>query len=332
MSTSASTLNTVPDPTSIHPVKSLHIAVGLLRDGEGRVLISQRRPGTHGAGQWEFPGGKCEPDEPVEQALRRELAEELGITVAGARPFITVRHAYVEREVVLDAWLITEWQGQPTALEGQPLAWVSVAELRDWPLLEADVPIVQALELPDLYLFTGMAEPGNFLGRLQASLTGGLRLVRLRAPELGDGGYRRLANECLPLCRAAGARLLLDRDPEMVVELGADGLHLTSAHLMTASSRPLPMPYRVAASCHSAVELSHAQSIGVDFAVLSPVRTTASHPDARPLGWPGFRDLVRGRALPVYALGGLATGDLAEAWGQGARGVAAIRGLWAEAG
>jgi 8-oxo-dGTP diphosphatase len=177
-----------------------------------------------------------------------------------------------------------------------------------------------------------MAEPDDFLGRLQASLTGGLRLVRLRAPELADGDYRQLAIKCLPLCRAAGAHLLLDRDHGMVVELGADGLHLTSARLMAASSRPLPMPYRVAASCHSAVELSHAQSIGADFAVLSPVRATASHPDARPLGWRGFRDLVRGRALPVFALGGLATGDLAEAWRHGARGVAAIRGLWAEAG
>ena len=318
--------NTAPDCQP--PVKSLHIAVGLLQDGEGRVLINQRRAGTHGEGQWEFPGGKCEPGEPVEAALRRELLEELGISVQKARPFINVHHAYVQREVILDTWRVTEWLGTVSAREGQPLAWVPVQELEQWPLLEADVPIVRALQLPDLYLFTGAAHEGEFTQRLRASLTAGVRMVRLRAHELDDSRYARLASECLALCREAGAELLLDRSPEMVVDLKADGLHLTSERLMAATNRQLPENYWVAASCHSAVELSQLQAIGGDFAVLSPVKPTPGHANAQALGWKGFQELVTGRSLPVFALGGLNPADLQTAWAHGARGVAAIRGLW----
>jgi 8-oxo-dGTP diphosphatase len=306
----------------------LHIAVGLLQDARGRILISQRRPGTHGAGQWEFPGGKCEPGEGVQEALRRELAEELGITIRQARPFLALRHVYPDREVLLDTWLVSRWEGEARPLERQPLAWVAATELTRWDLLEADRPIVTALQLPDLYLITGEAAPGQFLPRLEAALASGVRLVRLRAPALDDARYEALALDCLGACRPAGAQLLLDRDPGMVMALGAHGLHLTAARVAASRHRPLPGGYWVAASCHSAEELDRAQALGADFAMLSPVRTTQSHDGIPPLGWSRFRDWVHGRPLPVYALGGLTVADREQAWQHGALGIAAIRALW----
>ncbi|MGH8459081.1 MAG: NUDIX domain-containing protein, partial [Nevskiales bacterium] len=102
----------------------LHIAVGVVSDAGGRVLISQRKPDCAYAGQWEFPGGKCEPAEGVEQALARELHEELGLTVHATRPLIRLRHAYPDRRVLLDTWRVTSWSGTATARENQIFEWV----------------------------------------------------------------------------------------------------------------------------------------------------------------------------------------------------------------
>jgi 8-oxo-dGTP diphosphatase len=119
--------------------------VAILRDPLGRFLINQRAPGAHMAGAWEFPGGKKRADETRFGALQRELAEELGIAVVAAEPFIEISHAYPDRRVRLDVWLVSAYTGEPEPLEGQPLRWVTVEELADTGLLPADRPIVAAL-------------------------------------------------------------------------------------------------------------------------------------------------------------------------------------------
>lgn len=97
------------------------------------------------AGAWEFPGGKKRDDETRLEALNRELAEELGITVERAEPLLELVHDYPDRQVKLDVWLVREYRGEPAGLEGQPLRWVEVAALGEVGLLEADRPIVDAL-------------------------------------------------------------------------------------------------------------------------------------------------------------------------------------------
>jgi 8-oxo-dGTP diphosphatase len=121
------------------------VAAGILRDLEGRILLAQRPPGGHVGGFWEFPGGKLHPDELPAQALKRELREELGVTVEAAAPFMTYRHEYPERSVELHVFLVERYTGEPRGVEGQPLRWVSVAELASAGLLEADQPIAAAL-------------------------------------------------------------------------------------------------------------------------------------------------------------------------------------------
>ena len=132
------------DRTANPPVL-IPVAAGILRDPAGRILIAQRPPGGHAGGFWEFPGGKLHPDEQALQALERELREELGVTVEAAAPFMTYRHAYPERVVELHVFLVERYAGEPRGLEGQPLRWVSVAELGSAGLLEADWPIAAAL-------------------------------------------------------------------------------------------------------------------------------------------------------------------------------------------
>jgi 8-oxo-dGTP diphosphatase len=312
-------------------VKPLHIAVGVVSDADGRILISERKADCAYAGQWEFPGGKCEPGENVETALKRELEEELGIQVQSARPLIRLSHRYPDRHVLLDTWRVTAWQGRPEAREGQRFEWIPAHALDQYPMLAANRPILRAAQLPACYLIT--PEPGTdqaeFLGRLERSLMAGVRLLRLRASGLDDTAYETLARSCLVRCHRYSARLLLDRAAEQVMQLGADGLHLTAAALAGHQTRPIPTDLLLAASCHNRAELEQALDLGADFAVLGPVTATPTHPQSEGLGWEIFEQMTGEIALPVYGIGGLASSDVTLAWQHRAQGIAAIRGLWA---
>ncbi len=305
----------------------IHVAAAVIINARGEVLISLRHAHLHQGGLWEFPGGKVEASEDVYTTLVRELHEELGVTVRAARPLIRIPHAYPDKQVLLDVWQVTAFDGEPQGREGQSIRWVSPEQLPNFAFPAANYPIVTAARLPDQYLIT--PEPGvGFLARLERALRAGIRLVQLRAKTLNAADYLDLAHKVCTLVHAQGAQVLLNADPAVVVEVGADGVHITTQRLRALSQRPLPTDYWVAASCHSAAELQQATVIGCDFAVLGPVQPTASHPDASQLGWLGLQALTEATVLPVYALGGMQREDCERAWDAGAQGIAAIRGLW----
>ncbi len=295
-------------------------------------MIARRPAHLHQGGLWEFPGGKLEPGEAVIQALGRELAEELGITVESARPLIRVRHNYPGRAVLLDVWQVEHYRGEARGCEGQPIAWVEPERLPDYDFPAANTPIVTAARLPRHYLVT--PEPANdsalFLSRLEQCLRTGVRLVQLRAKKLGSAGYELLAQKVISLTRRYGARVLLNADPELAMKLGADGVHLASKRLLSLKERPLPAGFWIAASCHDERELAHAAHIRADFAVISPVLPTPSHPEAGGLGWERLFQLAEMAPFPVYALGGMRDEHLQLACARGAQGIAAIRGIWGE--
>ena len=309
----------------------IHVAVAAITNDQGEVLVSQRLQGTHLAGYWEFPGGKLEPGEAIEAGLQRELQEELGITATAYSPLIKVRHSYPEKNVLLDVWRIDAFQGRPRGLEGQPVEWRDIASLKADDLPPADVPIISALSLPDRYLITGrFADANEFEQRLQLALEKGIRLVQLRLThEWLQQQDESMANTIIDiagdLCEQYSARLLLNT-PDQYYPTATPGIHLNSRQLMSLTARP--QADLLSASCHSPEQLEQAQVIGADFALLSPVQATASHPDAEPLGWRLFEELVDRVNIPVYALGGVSPEDITRARLAGAQGVAAISALW----
>jgi 8-oxo-dGTP diphosphatase len=128
--------------------RSLLIVVACaLLDADGRVLITKRPDGKTMAGLWEFPGGKIEPGERPEEALIRELKEELGIDVREEclAPLTFASHAYAEFALLMPLFVCRRWAGEPEGREGQVLKWVRPARLRDYPMPPADAPLVPAL-------------------------------------------------------------------------------------------------------------------------------------------------------------------------------------------
>ena len=121
------------------------VAAGILRDVDGRVLIAERLGDGPFQGMWEFPGGKIGAGESAEQALHRELAEELGIGLESSRHFMHLEHEYPDRAVSIDFFLISAWRNEPEGREGQRLRWVEARGLSDANLLPADRPVIEAL-------------------------------------------------------------------------------------------------------------------------------------------------------------------------------------------
>ena len=310
--------------------KPIRVAVAVIQDAIGQVLISKRPEHVHQGGLWEFPGGKLEPGESFSQALKREIHEELGLEVKAHSPLIRLTHHYLDRVVLLDVYRVTEFTGHPEGREGQSLQWCSLEQLNDYPLLPADRPIVMAINLPTRYLITGPdpRDEEQFLSRLENSLVKGVRLIQLRAKLLSQSEFCVLAEAALRLCRKYGAQLLLNAAPELVEQVGADGVHLTSQRLSDLEKRPLGCNRLIGASCHSAIDLAKAAELELDFAVLSPVLPTRSHPNVQTLGWPQFAGLVDVARLPVYALGGMRHDMIGKSQCHGAQGIAGISGLW----
>jgi 8-oxo-dGTP diphosphatase len=310
----------------------VHVAVGLVLD-RNRVFITRRFPDSHQGGKWEFPGGKVGPGEDALSALKRELREELGIEVLMAEPDMQLRHAYHDRHVHLDVWRVTDYRGTPHGHEGQEARWVTFPDLMRLDFPAADLPILRRLWLPPLYLISDSRRFGKigFLARLERALQAGARLVQLREPHMEADEYCAYARVTVDLCHRYGARLLLNAEPEWAPLCHADGVHLNSRRLMQCRTRPLDDRFWVAASCHNDEELRRAERLAADFAVLSPVAVTASHPELAPLGWDKFAQWRASVNLPVYALGGMRRQDLEPARRHGARGLAMISGIWGAA-
>ena len=124
----------------------IHVAVGVLIDSKGCVLLTRRLKGTHLAGYWEFPGGKVESGESVQTALARELEEELGTRIGETVPMMPVSHDYGEKQVLLDVQQVKDWNGEPHGVEGQPLAWVDAGLLDEFQVPEANAEIMSRVK------------------------------------------------------------------------------------------------------------------------------------------------------------------------------------------
>jgi 8-oxo-dGTP diphosphatase len=233
--------------------------------------------------------------------------------------------------VRLHFFRVTSWRGELKDHVHAALSWQRADALDVAPMLPANAPVLAALRLPDFYAITHAGEIGaaEQLAALQRAVGSGVRLVQLREPRLPSGERGDFVRAAVRICRAANARVLVNSDADLARAAGADGLHLTTAQLMSTDLRPDFA--LVAASCHTRAELERAARLDLDFAVLGPVQATASHPGQSGLGWPAFAQLALDLPLPVYALGGLSRQDMKTAQAAGAHGVAAIRAAWDQA-
>jgi 8-oxo-dGTP diphosphatase len=315
----------------------LQVVAAVIVRADGRFLLAQRPQGKVYAGYWEFPGGKVEPGEAPELALARELQEELGIEVQQAYPWIARHYVYAHAAVDLNFFRVLEFGGEPHGRENQALAWQSIERIEVAPILPANGPILAALRLPHTYAITDAAGRGaqRALADLETALARGLRLIQVREPQLNRRELRRFAASVVQRAHAAGARVLINADVALAQQCSADGVHLKSAQLRALRERPQlralrerPSAALIAASCHDAGELELACALGADFAVLGPVAPTLTHLGAEVLGWDRFARLVRGYALPVFALGGMRPEDMQTAWRAGAHGIAMQRAAW----
>lgn len=128
-------------------MKMLLVVAVALVDVDGRVLIAQRPEGKAMAGLWEFPGGKIDPGERPEEALIRELKEELGIDVTASclAPLTFASHGYEDFHLLMPLYVCRKWQGMVQSQEGQALKWVKPMRLRDYPMPPADAPLIPHL-------------------------------------------------------------------------------------------------------------------------------------------------------------------------------------------
>jgi 8-oxo-dGTP diphosphatase len=308
--------------------KLLEVSAAVLQREDGDFLLAQRPAGKIWAGYWEFPGGKIEPGETPYHALVRELHEELGITVQTAYPWLTRVFTYPHATVRLNFFRVTAWSGILHPHEGQQFSWQLPSQVQVNPILPANAPVLRALDLPPLYAISNAAELGvePFMTRLQSRLDAGLRLVQLREKTLPRDEWRELALRVVALAHSRGAKVLLNGDVTLALEVGSDGVQLTSTQLAELKERPA-IDW-CAASCHNADELRRAETLGCDFVLLSPVLPTQSHPDAPHLGWDNFAAIAAGSTIPVYALGGLKREDMQTAWQHGAHGISLLRQAW----
>lgn len=310
--------------------KIVKVAAGILLQPDGRFLLASRPADKVYAGYWEFPGGKLEAGETALRALKRELHEELGITVTAATPWLVQTFAYPHATVQLHFFRVTAWQGDPHPHENQSFSWQIPGMLSVSPILPANGPLLRGLVQPSILAFSNVAELGEatFLQRLEQRLASApLRLI-LREPGLSPDTYQRLAEKVIRLARAHGSQVILHRHVDLARELGADGVHLPSGELPKLQRRPNGLDW-VGASTHNVAELEAARRLGVDYAVLGHVKNTRSHPDSPPLGWDGFAQAVaHGWPFPVYAIGGMQEHDTNEAQEHGAHGIAMLRAFW----
>lgn len=131
---------------SVSPVW-IHVVAAVIYNSRNQILLAQRPLHKHQGGKWEFPGGKVEPNELAAQALKRELLEELGIEADSdaMQPLLEIRHAYIDKNIWLDVWTVSQFQNVPIGREGQAIAWFELSDLKDLEFPAANEPILRKL-------------------------------------------------------------------------------------------------------------------------------------------------------------------------------------------
>lgn len=312
----------------------LDVAVGVMINADGEILLAQRPEDKSWSGWWEFPGGKIERGETAKEALIRELKEELDISVTAATPWVTFNYEYPKSKVRLAFFLVTAWEGSPRGLEQQKFAWTKAENASELgKLLPASIPPLKWLTLPPLYAitpdFSEDTDAAALSLYLDNAIAKGANLFQFRQPNWPKGPacaeLKGIFEELLKQCQQRGAKLLINSIHPRSWWTQADGVQLRSFDAVLLDERPIPEDKLLAISTHHLADILYAQILNADFIVLGHVKNTASHPDQEALGWATFEAMAKEAGRPVYAIGGLSPADLSSAREHHAHGVAGIR-------
>lgn len=304
-------------------MKTIRAVVGVLRKENQEILISERRRDQFMAGFWELPGGKIEANESLEQAITRELKEELGVQVQQLSLHQTMVHEYQDRTVKLSIYNIDQYQNIATGIEGQTIAWVKINKLHTYNLLPTMKAFIHSITLPNKYWITPSKyhDSDEWLAKFTQKLTQGISLIQLRSKDALNSDF---IAELYNKCQQYNTRLLLNTINKTFDKSCCDGYHITTAEMLKLNKRPCANDKLLGVSTHNLKEALQAQAIGADFIVISPVQNTQTHPDTIPIGWDLAKEVVDKLNIPTYFLGGMGEKDLAKTLKLGAQGIAGV--------
>lgn len=293
------------------PIVDVAIAILIHR---GRILVGWRQEEQHQGGKHEFPGGKVEQGETPEEACRREIYEEVGIGLKDWHQFDYIHHEY--DDIIVNLHLFHSYvPDELLNLIHQPWAWYTRDQLLHLNFPKANKNIIKRLYWPHLIKIS------NTLSTVENSDA----LLYWRIEEFEPQYIEQLT----ALDEGQRSNLIINiaiwqqLSPELQKQIKT--VHLKQSQLMNLHKGDLTVGVRYIAACHDAVSLKQAQQIGCDAVFISPVKTTATHPEAVALGWERFSEFAQNSQIPVFALGGVHPDDLATAQKHGAYGLAGIR-------
>lgn len=310
-------------------MKHINVAVAvILNQEENKVLLTKRLANKHLAGYWEFPGGKIEENESVEDALVREIKEEIGISIQASSYLQKITHRYDSHTVTLHVYKTKNFIGEINCLEVDSYEWVNINKLDTYQLPPANVKIVKHLQLNSIYVIT----PEDFtatdleLEKLKNLKGRGIDLLQVRLSSKNQIEIE----EVLKKIQSAklSNKIIINSCSDLVEKYNLAGLHVKSKDLLKLDKLELDEKRIVGASCHNKVEIEKANKLGLDYIFISPIKKTKSYLQDELLGWEKLSELISLAEMPVYALGGICFNDLDQAKMYGARGIAMMREIW----
>ncbi|MPW45031.1 NUDIX domain-containing protein [Acinetobacter guerrae] len=295
------------------PKPVIDIAIGLLFH-RGKVLVGWREAKQHQGNKYEFPGGKVEQQESPEEACRREIYEEVGIGLKQWYAFDCIQHEYDDIVVNLHLFYAYVPENLLTLIQ-QPWTWYSREQLTQLNFPKANDCIIQRL------VWSNFIKISHQLSEFQPDQHG-LFYWRTETEQLQTQDLFQYSPDDLEkLILNIEAFQQLPSDLKPLIKT----LHLKQHQLMQCRKGDLQRGTRYIAACHDLVALQHAEQVGCDAVLISPIQTTQTHPEAKALGWQVLAEWAKQTNVLIFALGGLHPDDLMKAQQHGAYGIAGIR-------
>lgn len=295
---------------------TIHVAIAILLH-QDKVLVGWREAKQHQGNKHEFPGGKVEEGESPLAACRREIYEEVGIGLQDWHAFDVIRHEY--DDVIVNLHLFHAIV--PSALLNeiqQPWRWYSRDELLSLNFPKANQAMIKRLH------WAHQIKISDGLNALDALKLDQLMYWRVEGTQAQIVEISGLSVEQLSKLIV---NIELYQQLNSIQQQAISAIHLKQSQVMALMQGDLITGKRYIAACHDLVSMKQAEKIGCDAILLSPVLATETHPEAWALGWEQFKNFAAQVEIPVFALGGMQTGDLLTAQQQGAYGIAGIRFL-----